>query len=576
MSETQDNQAPPAPPAAPSRRTLLIAGGGIVGLLLVAVVAWALLGGGAPASTADAPVAATLYYQAVDNTILALDTTTGVTRTLMSRLAVQTRLLDVSPSGQNVAFIQSTRPVTATVWYEAITETVRIRVPGEAVRGVPFPDPAFHPENARFISEDTLLVQGHISRHQLSRLYLYDVGQGTSRQLADEVDNYYVLPQQGLLLYTREVEGPGTLRPFNSPRVIELNVLDAGGALEPLPLATWSLRESGSPVQVWADPAHNTVFYTVLQNPPGPQGEYWNNLWTPITLMALPVRPLGTPRPVATMTSDALPPLMHLSDSHRYLFWYDARPTPLPGTTPDVSSGGAPPASSRLGELRWDGSVPALRDKALPAELGPGGAFVAGSNLIIELGLVPATRVPTPRVSGGRRPLPVPPTPTQPLALKLQLYDPGNQQTTFLNAGSPLAWLRPGDEAQVGGLLAVGDRLLLAGPIVTPDGTPTRSRTPAPFHLLAGRRDGGGWQLSSLGLLPEARAPEPGRPNAVTFFGLTPDRRAVILGVTQVPTRDTPNGATVDTTVVYRARLDGSGLERLGPAARNNIVFSSK
>src|SRR5262245_7762340 len=140
MTETQEPASQPKNTALVTQRSLLILLA-VGGLLFVVGVAWALAGAAArPPATLAPQVAHTLYYQGTGGALLALDVATGVTHTLVPRQAQDIRLLDVSPDGQQVAFMQTTRPVTATVWYAPITNTVRIRLRGEAPRTVPLRD----------------------------------------------------------------------------------------------------------------------------------------------------------------------------------------------------------------------------------------------------------------------------------------------------------------------------------------------------------------------------------------------------------------------------------------------------
>jgi hypothetical protein len=568
----QDPTAKPHSASLSAHRSIL-AVLAVGGLLFVAGVAWALAGAATRPPAAPAPAQVqTLYYQGVDGALLALDVTTGVTRTLVPRQAQYTRLLDVSPDGQRVAFMQSTRPITATVWYAPVTETVRIRVQGEAPRTVPIRDPLVVPESATFLADETLVVVGRTDRRLLAQIYLYDAAGGTSRLLAEQVETHFALPDQGLLLYTQTLEGPEDNQPFGNPRRMALQALDVGGALAPRTLATWALGQAGWPVAVWPDPAHNVVYFTTLQ--PGEQDNpYWSDLWNPIALHALPVRPLGTPRPVATFASESFPPVLRFSDSGRYLHWYLARATPLPSTPRGMAFANPSPPPQRFGELRWDnGQGPALVEAPLPLDLTRGGGFIPGSDQVIGLpSAPPAPPTATPAASPPRGGVRFTPTATPPPALTLQIYDPAQRRVRMIVVGTASTWLLVRNGPAVGGVRALGDRLLVAGPAWMAGGTPPVAAAAEPLQLLLGRLEGDVWRFSSLGELGMVGA---GRTLELDFYGVTPDGAAVVFGAAGVPRNGAVAAPGTLVTTLYRARLDGGGLQPLGLAAQNAPVLA--
>jgi hypothetical protein len=570
---------PPAPSLAVrglpqgSRRWWLPAGGGLLILALVAGV-W-LATRPAPTPPLAAPQVQSLTYQDLDGAILSVDATSGVTRTLLPRGGFVTRLLDASPDGLSLAYIESTRPTTATVWYAPVTDTVRVRGRGGSSRTVRLTPPGLHPTEATFLDDDTLAVQAGRGRNVLSQLYLYSQDSGTTRLLAGGVSRVFPLPDQNMLLYTHELTGPGVFNPGGSPRVVELAALEVSGSLTPQPVATWALSQEGDPVQVWPVPAHDRIFYTTLNAPPAGGTTVPGNAY-PVAIMALPVRPLGSPQRVATFTTEFLGGAVNPRGSGRYLTWVLPRPTPLPGTPAAFRV--STPAPLRLGEVRWAGDQPSLAELPLP-EPGQFMIFVAGGDwLTYRTGPVPGfdfgavTVVP----SGGS---PVPgratiaaanrtPTPRPPVAGPVAVLDPATGQRTILSAAFNTVWHSAQGGPQTGEALALDDRLLLIGPDPA-GGAVTPGPTPVPQHLLLAQRAGGDWRVTSLG---PVGAPTLQNPIEIVFYGLTPDRTALILGrPSEERTLVTPTGAD-RATLIYRVPLVGGPWTLLGQALPDSPI----
>lgn len=577
--------APAAPVPAPRR---LAAGTGRArwglllgaGLLILALVAGAWLAT-RPAATPPlaAPLVQSLAYQDLDGAILSVDATSGVTRTLLPPGPFATRLLDASPDGLSLAYVESTRPTTATVWYAPVTDTVRVRGRGGSPRTVRLPPPGLHPNEAAFLDDDTLAVVAGRGRNVLSQLFLYSQDSGTTRLLAEGVSQVFPLPDQTMLLYTHELTGPGVFNPGGSPRVVELAALEVGGALTPQPVAAWSLRQEGDPVVVWPDPAHNTVFYTRLDTPPAVD-QPWGNPWFPLALMALPVRPLGTPQPVATFTSGFPSGGVQPSGSGRYLTWLLPRPTPLPGTPAAFRLN--TPAPQRLAAVRWADGKPALAELPLPVS-GQYLRFTPGGDLLIYWGapvpgrdfgavtVVPSGGSPVPgraTIAAANRT----PTPRPPAAGDLQVVDPATGQHLPLIAAFNTAWHSPQVGPQTGEAVALDDRLLLLGPDPA-GGAATPGPTPAPQHLLLAQRAGDGWRVRSLG---PVGVPTLQNPLEIVFYGLTPDRTALILSR---PSDDrtvvTPTGAD-RAVLLYRVPLAGGDWTLLGQARPDSPILPHK
>jgi hypothetical protein len=566
----------PAPPArgGPQGPLLwvLLAG---AGLLIVALIAggW-LVTRPAPSLPSAAPRVQSLIYQDLDGAILSLDATSGVTRTLLPRGPFLTRLLDASPDSLSLAYIESTRPTTATVWYAPVTDTVRVRGRGGTTRTIRLTTPGLYPTDATFLDDDTLAVQGQRSRTALDQLFLYSLDSGTMRPLATDVDSIFPLRDQAMLLYTHEITGPGVFNPGGSPRVVELAALEVGGSLTPQPISTWAISQEGGPVTVWADAAHNTVFFTTLNTPPQVVSAFPGGLY-PVAIMALPVRPLGTPQPVATFTSEFPSGAVEPSGSGRYLVLDLVRPTVLPGTPPVVRQ--ATPIPQALGEVRWSDGKPRLAGLPVPAASEPMD-FVAGGDLLtyhegpvpgFDFGavtVVPSGGTPPPgraTIAAANRT----PTPAPAVAGGVQVYDLAGGQHAALTVAFNTWWHSAQAAGQMGEALALDDRLLLIGP------DPAGGTATAAQHLLLAARAGDGWRVTSLGPIG---TPTLLQPIELVFYGLTPDRRAVILSRAgddrTVPTVTGPDRVTL----IYRVPLDGSDWTLLGQARPDSPILPHK
>jgi hypothetical protein len=570
---------PPAPtPSAALARRLpqgaglwaLIAGGGL--LLVIGVGLW-LATRPAPTPPTTAPLVQSLIYQDPDGAILSVEATTGVTRTLLPPGAFATRLLDASPDGLSLAYVESSRPTTATVWYAPVTDTVRVRGRGGVARTVRLPTPGLQPDQATFLDDDTLALLAGRGRNDLRQLYLYSLESGTTRPLADAVSRVFPLPAQDMLLYTHELTGPGVLNPGGSPRVVELAALEVGGALTPQPVAAWSLRQEGEPVTVWPDAAHSTVFFTALDTPPNIDAA-WGNPWYPTEIMALPVHPLGTPQPVATFTSEFVGGGVVQSGSGRYLTWLLPRPTPLPGTPAAFRLN--TPAPQRLGEVRWAEGRPGVAELPLPVS-GQYVRFIAGGDPLIywgvpvpgrdfgEVTVVPSGGTPAPgraTIAAANRT----PTPRPPEAGQLQVVDPATGQGAPLTVAFNTWWHSLQVGSPGGEVVALDDRLLILGPDPA-GGAATPGPTPAPQHLLLAQRAGTGWRVRSLG---PVGVPTLLDPLEIVFYGLTPDQTALILSYQ--PTRREGDRRTL----IYRVPLDGGTWTQIGQALLDSPVVPHK
>jgi hypothetical protein len=516
-----------------------------------------------------------LIYQDLDGAILSLDATSGVTRTLLPPQSFVTRLLDASPDSLSLAYIESSRPITATVWYAPVTDTVRVRGRGGTTRTVRLTTPGLHPTDATFLDDDTLAVVGQRTRTTLNQLFLYSLDSGTTRPLAADVDSIFPLLEQGMLLYTHEITGPGVFNPGGSPRVVELAALEVGGSLTPQPISTWAISQEGGPVTVWADAAHNMVFFTTLNTPPQVVSAFPGGLY-PVAIMALPVRPLGTPQPVATFASVFPSGAVEPSGSGRYLAWDLARSTVLPGTPPAARF--ATPIPQALGEVRWSEGKPRLAGLPVPVSSEPVD-FVAGGDLLTyREGPVPGFNVGAVTVvpSGGTPPpgratiaaANRTPTPPPALAGGVQVYDPASGQHAGLTVAFNTWWHSAQAGGQLGEALGLDDRLLLIGPDPAGGGA-----SPAPQHLLLAQRAGDGWRVTSLG---PVGTPTLLQPIELVFYGLTPDRRAVILSRPgddrTVPTVTGPDRVTL----IYRVPLTGGDWTLLGQALPASPILPHK
>ena len=567
-----------APPRLPQGPLLwaLLAG---VGLLLAGGIGLWLATRPAPIAPAAAPLVQSLIYQDLDGAILSVDATSGVTRTLLPPGPFLTRLLDASPDGLSLAYVESSRPTTATLWYAPVTDTVRVRGRGGAARTVRLPTLGLQPDDATFLDDDTLALLAGRGRNDLRQLYLYSLESGTTRLLAAAVSRVFPLPDQAMLLYTHELTGPGVFNPGGSPRVVELAALEVGGALTPQPVAAWSLRQDGDAAQVWPDPAHNTVFFTALDTPPSVD-QAWGNPWYPMEILALPVHPLGTPQPVATFTTEFLSGV-EPSGSGRYLTWLLPRPTPLPGTPAAFRLN--TPAPQRLGEVRWANGPPSLAELPLPGS-SQSLNFVAGGDLLTywerpvpgrdfgAVTVVPSGGTPVPgraTIAAANRT----PTPSPPAARQIVVLDPATGQRSALTVAFNTTWHSPGAGPQTGEAVALDDRLLLIGPDPA-GGAATPGATPVPQHLLLAQRAGDGWRVRSLG---PVGVPTLFDPIQIEFHGLTPDRNAVILSR---PSDERLAQATVfgadRATLLYRVPLAGGPWTLLGQALPDRPIVPHK
>ncbi len=571
---------PPASPPTPSPapRKAKVGSGRVLGGLLTLIGLGLVLGLGAvwlatrpaPTPAVPAPLVQSLVYQDVGGAILSVDATTNVTRTLLPTGRLTTRLLDTSPDGLSLAYIESSRPTTATLWYLPVTNTVRLRGRGGTTRTVRLPAGAAEPQDGLFLDDDTLAVTTRRARSSLRDLYLYAAAEGTSRLLATNVARIFPLPEQGLVLYTHELTGPGVIDPGGNARVVELAALEVSGALTPQPLAAWSLSQPGDPVQIWPDPAHNTVFYTTIDTPPT-LNRAWTNAWFPVRIMALPIHPLGTPQPVATFTSESVGGAVELGAAGHTLTWVKARPTVLPSTpfTARLST----PIPQGWGMLRWDGDKPSLVERPLPDPNLPL-SFVVGSNLLtigqdplpgtalVGLTVIPngGTAVPDrATIAAANRT----PTPPPPVAGRVQVLDPATGQSSALAIAFNTNWAKVGPIFQSGEAAALDDRLLLIGPDPA-QGTPVPGTPPAPAHLLLATQAGDGWRMTSLGAVG---TPTLLVPIEIQFYGLTPDRTAAILsrpGARRDPAR---------VTQIYRVPLAGGDWTLLGQAVPDSPIL---
>jgi hypothetical protein len=533
MREQSRVELPPegAPPRRPPGRwvaaALLI---GILGATLVGVWALAVPGPAAPPAPDPAGVRA-LYYQALDGAVRALDPATGVTRTLVRAPAVVSRLVAVSPGGQRVALLRSNRPLTATVWYAPLTETLYLDGVGAAARAVPLPDPGASPVEATFLDDDTLLVQTRPPRaDQRPDLYRYDLATGTTRLLARELVRLFPFPELGVLLYTRQLDGPRSMS-AGAPRTEGLWAL-APAAPTPQPIATWVIDYPGAAVAAWAVPTQRAILYTrLLDYTLDTRSRPERVDRATFALEALPAAPLGPPTPVATFTTFsafysalAYPP--HPGADAAYLRWYAPRPTPLPGTPAWVSS--QEEAPGRWGIVRWTDGGPHLAPWPLPTPFAEHGSFVRGSTLLLAR-------------AGRWSPWdnPSPPTDT------VRLYDlaSGRQaEITVSSAVLPWQYVYP-----------LGERLLVvdAPPGAINPRVPTLTLT-----LRLGEPTADSWRFHSLGALPPV--PDP----ALDVYGLTADAVAVLVGLPQTAPVDlSPWRATLgngnQVTALYRLPLDG-------------------
>lgn len=572
--------APTSAPSAPGRgapRALWGVAGGIGLLLLVGIGAVWLATRPSPTPPTSAPVVQSLAYQDLNGALLSVDATSGVTRTLLPRGPFQTRLLDVSPDSLSVAYIDTDRPITATVWYTPVVETLRVRGRGGAIRTVRLPTPGLLLDAAAFVDDDTLALLAGRGRSDLRQLFLYSLESGTTRLISRGVDRFFPLPDQAMLLYTHELTGSGLRDPGGNPRVVELAALEVGGALTPQPLAQWSVRQAGEAAAVWPDPAHQRVYYTRLDTPPT-MDQAWNNPWYPVTLMTLPVRPLSTPQPVATLTSEFLNGAVQWSETGRYLIWSKARPTVGPSTPTGIRQ--LTPVPQGLGEIRWVAGQPSLAELPVPAPNRPL-SFVAGGDLVNYLDADPpgrdfggvivvngGTTVPDRATiaAANRTPTPIPPA-----GGSTQIYDPATGQRTELTVAFNTGWDKAGPLVQTELALALDDRLLVIGP--DPTGDPPADGTPAPTHLLLVQRSGSGWQTRSLGAVGTPTRTEP---IVFEFFGLTPDHTAVILSRPSAA-RTLPAAPGLDrATLIYRVPLAGGPWTLLGQALPARPVVPHK
>lgn len=506
-----------------------------------------------PPSGPGAPVVRALYYQALDGAVVALDATTGITRTLLAPPPVLTRLLDVSPGGRQVAYLRTNRPLTATIWYAPLTETLVLAGAGAdpqgAERAVPFPDAGLQPYATDFLEDDTLLVRTSTPQRDGSDLYLYDTAHGTTRLLAARILRLFVFRDLGVLLYSQTLTTTGGPNPNLSPRTEGLWALDLRGVRLPQPVATWTLDYGGAGVEAWPAPAHQAIIYSrLLAYPAEGRGQFNTPEWATFALEVLPVRPWNTPTPVATFTSFSayggeLAPDPGGDAARYYLRWAGPRSTPLPGTP--VYSPSSQPFAARWSELRWAGadSAPRLVPLTLPPPLSGPAAFIAG-------GAVIAAR------EGRWSPFENP----TPLTDTVHLYDPASGRgATITVSTAVLLWPY---------VYALDDRLL----VISAAPAPVRPNAPLiDLQLALGEPTADSWHFRPLGPIPAASNED------LTVYGLTPDRASVLIGLpAPAPAAATPwlvpRNRAPFVTALYRVRLDGGGWQPLGEALPFAVV----
>jgi hypothetical protein len=152
------------------------------------------------------------------------------------------------------------------------------------------------------------------------------------------------------------------------------------------------------------------------------------------------------------------------------------------------------------------------------------------------------------------------------------VYDPATGQSTLLRLDFNSGWDQAGPFFQAGLAVALDDRLLALGPDPA-SSTPLPGAPPAPTHLLLLQRAGNDWRATSLGVVGTATLTAP---IILKFYGLTPDRSAVILSRT-TEERTFPTVAGPDrATLLYRVPLTGGEWTLLGQALPDHPVVPHK